>query len=523
MPCRAGYTPGVMARKRGYELGRQLTPRDQEVLALLRRGLTDAEIAASLGISRRGASYHVSQIIAKLEVRNRYEAAAWPDRPPWLAGLPFIAMWRELRRVTANVATHLSAPAAAAALATALLALGVLAFFIARTPHHDATIQASGPTVASTARASTPRDDNVSVAIVPSATRAPAAAARPTDETPPLAVVVTEEAETPLVTSEVTPTPTLPGWRVISAGNGHACAITSVASLKCWGHNERGQLGDGTTSNSSPPVTVDLGLSVIDVVAGNFYTCAVTIDGAVSCWGFDNYSGLLGPGVTQSSNPVKVIESGSGVHEVAGGIQHVCALNGAGKVLCWGWQAAPGMRDHGPPLEVSGVEGVTSIAAGSEQTCAVLDSGHAECWGGVWGPSELVDGRGQPLVDVTQISAWSGVCVRTNGGSAQCKRGINVDGDFESVVDDSGSPLTGIVDVQGDWYRGCVLTSDGRVRCWNNPTPTDSGIITAVDVPGLESGVASLGSYYGGCFMMQDGTAECWGGNGTLEDIVGIR
>ena len=128
-----------MARKSRYERSQELTPRDKEVLQLLRRGLTDAEIAEIIGISRRGVSYHVSQIIAKLGVRNRYEAAAWPHRPPWLPGLALIATWRQLRQA-GKIATHLSAPAAAAALASALLALGVLAFFVLRTPHHDATV-----------------------------------------------------------------------------------------------------------------------------------------------------------------------------------------------------------------------------------------------------------------------------------------------------------------------------------------------------------------------------------------------
>jgi len=520
-----------MARKRGYELGRQLTPRDQEVLALLRRGLTDAEIAASLGISRRGASYHVSQIIAKLGVQNRYEAAAWPDRPPWLAVFPLIATWRQLRRVAANVATQLSAPAAAAALVSALLGLGLIAFFIARTPH-EASIQASGPTPASTARISTPPGDSSVVSsgvTVPSQTQAPAThvqatdgTPRPANQTPPLPTAATRQLETPAPTPESTPT--LPSWRVISAGNGHACAITSVASLKCWGDNESGQLGDGTTNNSSTPVTVDLGLSVIDVVAANFWTCAVTVDGAVFCWGNNSLSYLLGPDIAQSSTPIKVIGSGSGVREISGGVQHVCALTSAGKVLCWGWgglgQIVPdtSLGWQMTPLEVPGVDGVTSVVAGAYHTCVVLDSGHAKCWGDMFGrePAELLGNDGQPLVDAVQVSQGYGVCVRFSSGTVQCQAR---DG-FENVLDAAGSPVSNIVDVQGGWLRGCVLTSDGMVKCWDDPS--GDSVITAVDVPELDSGVASLGSYYGGCFMMQDGTAKCWGDNHTLIDVVGI-
>jgi DNA-binding NarL/FixJ family response regulator len=60
-----------------------LTPREQEVLELLRLGLTNREIAQRLGISTDGVKYHVSSILGKLGVRNRYEAAVWPERRPW--------------------------------------------------------------------------------------------------------------------------------------------------------------------------------------------------------------------------------------------------------------------------------------------------------------------------------------------------------------------------------------------------------------------------------------------------------
>ena len=62
-----------------------LTPREEEVLELLRLGLADAEIAGRLDVSTSAIRRHVSQIIGKLGVRNRYEAAAWPERPPWWA------------------------------------------------------------------------------------------------------------------------------------------------------------------------------------------------------------------------------------------------------------------------------------------------------------------------------------------------------------------------------------------------------------------------------------------------------
>lgn len=76
----------------------ELTPREAEVLDLLRRGLSNRQIARQLGVSADAAKYHVSQIIGKLGVRNRYEAAVWPERPPWWAAglLPLGFLLRRL-------------------------------------------------------------------------------------------------------------------------------------------------------------------------------------------------------------------------------------------------------------------------------------------------------------------------------------------------------------------------------------------------------------------------------------------
>jgi len=102
----------------------RLTPREQEVLELLRTGLTDAEIAARLGVSRSAASHHVGEIIAKLGVRNRHEAAYYPERPPW-----WLALMPPFLRPRAG---PVAAVAAVAALAVVLAALGFVAFLLAR-------------------------------------------------------------------------------------------------------------------------------------------------------------------------------------------------------------------------------------------------------------------------------------------------------------------------------------------------------------------------------------------------------
>src|SRR3990172_7435338 len=89
-----------------------LTPREWEVLALLRQDLSNEEIAERLGISLAGAKYHVSEILGKLGVATREEAAAWSasgGRPWWAAAFAPLAWarrfgWPQLAAATAAVA-----------------------------------------------------------------------------------------------------------------------------------------------------------------------------------------------------------------------------------------------------------------------------------------------------------------------------------------------------------------------------------------------------------------------------------
>ncbi len=79
------------------DLIRLLTPRQREVLDGVRLGLTNAEIAQRVGLSEAGVRYHVSEIMNKLGVHSRHEAATWPERPPWwsAAGAPLALFWRK--------------------------------------------------------------------------------------------------------------------------------------------------------------------------------------------------------------------------------------------------------------------------------------------------------------------------------------------------------------------------------------------------------------------------------------------
>ena len=244
-------------------------------------------------------------------------------------------------------------------------------------------------------------------------------------------------------------------FRRVDAGLEHVCAVTGANRGFCWGDNRYGQLGIGNNTgpetniygaHSSKPVAVVGGLTFRHLTAGDQHSCGVTTDDRVFCWGH-NQSGQVGDGSTGwlKFRPVQVAGT-QRYQQVDAGRDFTCAVTTGKRAFCWGYngvgELGNGLRSKSRvPTAVSGGLSFERVSAGGFHACAETTADKAYCWGsrgaGALGDGHFGDGELQfSLVPVTvvgglsfgQVSAGEDdhTCARTPAGAGYCwGRGFN--------------------------------------------------------------------------------------------------
>ena len=317
----------------------------------------------------------------------------------------------------------------------------------------------------------------------------------------------------------------------VSAGGDLTCILRASGAVWCWGNNNVGQLGDGTTISRFAPAPVAAVTDAVQVAAGSEkggeHVCIRHRDGAPSCWGF-NFKGALGTGAYLDS-PVPIDVAGvDGALDVSAGGLHTCALRASGKVVCWGhnWEGQIGDRTvhnmRPRPTDVANLPAATRVIAGHRHSCAVASDG-VYCWGVSMSPTAK---RVSTATDVVMLdSGLASTCLLHATGVIECS-GYNNSGQlgdgttitrptFASVAN-----LPAVVELSAGLDNTCARTETGTAYCWgrNNSGQLAGGslsdpALTPVEIPTISDFMTiSMGSSHA-CGLRATGDVVCWGAN----------
>jgi hypothetical protein len=338
----------------------------------------------------------------------------------------------------------------------------------------------------------------------------------------------------------------------VSTKDSHTCAVVVDKTVRCWGINSTGQLGDGTTASRNSPVAVS-GLTNVsavttggaqpsDSVPGRGHSCA--IQGTYSdvlCWG-DNSSDQLGSGDPNTQGgtnpPVSVVDSLgrtlTGVTALAAGVEYTCAIS-SGYGYCWGRAqedelgsdpGGTGMLDYAS--QVPSASGMTTMASGLWQTCGASSSA-LWCWGD--NADYEINSTCSVNCPPTKLTSPTGASSLTAGpdytcalsaGTVSCWGNLpwSTYGTYSGPTTVSGlqgaqvisAGLTSAFDIivadpPSNAVRMCGVMANGSVKCFYG------GSSTATTVSGISSAKSVTVGRNHACALLNGGTIQCWGAN----------
>jgi alpha-tubulin suppressor-like RCC1 family protein len=175
-------------------------------------------------------------------------------------------------------------------------------------------------------------------------------------------------------------------WVTIAAGQDHTIALKSDGTLWAWGFNFLGQLGDGTNTDRNCPVQIGTDTDWVAIAAGDNHTIALKSDGTLWAWGF-NFYGQLGDSTNGDSDVPILIGSATDWVAIAAGGWHTIALKSDGTLWAWGRNTFGQLGDNTTTQRNSPVQEVRTdtdwvqVAAGSTHTIALKSDGTLWAWG----------------------------------------------------------------------------------------------------------------------------------------------